>query len=57
MVKNHYKGYTFAFLATENVSRDAKDIRVNSNRVKDQPWSSHVPYRVPEMDLRIFEKF
>ena len=42
-------------LEGKKISRDSKDTRADSFRLKDQAWSSHGPYRVPERDLNIFK--
>ena len=40
----------FAFQATKTISRDSKDTRADSHRVRDQPWSFHGPCRAPKID-------
>ena len=45
-----YIGCIFAFYATTMGSRDSKDTRADTHRVRDQPWSFHGPYRAPEID-------
>ena len=36
--------------APKNISRDSKDTRADSYRVRDQPWSFQGPYRDPKKD-------
>ena len=40
----------FCILSNENLSRDSKDTRAESQIVTDQSWSFHGPCRVPQVD-------